>query len=71
MIYASPWMWAAGIALVLLGLWQLRRSRRRTFRRSSYPPAWVCGLLAVAALVGMWFLLNAQFGGQVMQIHLP
>lgn len=70
MISASPWMWAVGISLVLLGLWQLRRSQR-SWRRASYPPVWLCGLLVVVALVVMWFLLNAQFGGQAMQFHLP
>ena len=70
-VYPPLWMWAVGVSLVLLGLWQTRRSRRRFGRGSSYPPAWFCALLAGAALVGMWFLLNAQFGGQVIQIHLP
>lgn len=58
------WMWVVAAGLLLVGLLH-GRSRR------GYPPAWVCGLLALGALLGMWFLLNAQFGGQVLQIHLP
>ncbi|HLI70684.1 MAG TPA: hypothetical protein VKV19_13075 [Ktedonobacteraceae bacterium] len=34
-----------------------------------YPSVWVCGLLAVVALVWMWVMLNAQFGGQVIRFQ--
>lgn len=64
MMYPSPWMWIVAAGLLLVGLLH-GRSRR------AYPPTWVCGLLALGALIGVWFLLNAQFGGQVFQLHLP
>ncbi|HEU5382999.1 MAG TPA: hypothetical protein VFV38_46930 [Ktedonobacteraceae bacterium] len=60
----SFWMLLVAAGLLLVGLLH-GRSRR------GYPPVWVCSLLVLGALLGVWFLLNAQFGGQVLQIHLP
>jgi hypothetical protein len=64
MFFLSPWMVLVAFGLLLAGFLHTRA-------RWGYPPAWFCGLLALAALVGMWFLLQAQFGDQVIQVHLP
>ena len=66
MMNLSPWMAGLAVGLILVGLLHGRSRYRR-----AYPPTWVCGLLAVGALVGMWMWLNAQFAGQVIQFHLP
>ena len=66
MIYPPVWMWVVAVVLLVVGgLVSFVRQGR------GYPPTWVCGFLALGAVIGMWFLLNAQFGGQVMQFHLP
>ena len=70
MITSPPvWLWFVAGFMVVAGL-LLSRSPRAS-KRVAHLPTWFCALLALAALVGMWFLLNAQFGGQVIQVHLP
>ena len=63
MAYPPVWLWLAAFALVFVGL-LFSRSVERI-------PAWLCGLIVLASLIGMWWLLNGQFGGQVLHIHLP
>lgn len=63
LVSLEPWMWLVAGLLLVIGAW-LSRSPRRV----RLLPTWLCGLLVVAALVGMWFLLNYQFGGQFIGI---
>ncbi|HEY3994247.1 MAG TPA: hypothetical protein VGM01_15365 [Ktedonobacteraceae bacterium] len=63
MIYPPVWLWLVAFALVFVGL-RFSRSVERL-------PPWLCGLVVLAALIGMWYLLNGQFGNYGIQIHLP
>ena len=64
MMKPESFMWAiAAVMLIGGGLLCFRRG-------GGYPPVWVCAVLAVAALVGMWFLLNYQFGGMSIGVHV-
>lgn len=63
MVSFSPWMVLAAFVLLAGFL--------HTPMRRGYPSAWFCGLLALVALVGTWLVLHVQFGGQVIQVHLP
>ncbi|HLG74997.1 MAG TPA: hypothetical protein VKX46_01210 [Ktedonobacteraceae bacterium] len=58
-------LFLVGIILGDVGLLLRARHARR------YPPIGCCLLLALGVLLGLWVLLNAQFGGQVMQLPLP
>ena len=58
-----PALWMGVIALVLLVV-----GARTSRSERSYLPTWLCVLLVAAALYGMWLLLVAQFGHQVMQL---
>jgi uncharacterized membrane protein len=72
MVYPPVWMWVIAVSMVVGGLWLSRaRSARRYEKRVRQLPTWFCALLALAALVGMWYLLQAQFGGLVVQVRLP
>ena len=69
-MFSPPaWMWVVAVATVVLGLWLSRVPHYE--KRVQHLPTWFCGLLALAALVGMWYLLQAQFGGLVVQVRLP
>ena len=69
MFYPPAWMWAVAVGTFVLGVWLSRVPRYE--KRVRQLPTWFCGLLALAALVGMWYLLQAQFGGQVISVRLP
>ena len=69
MVYPPLWMWLVAVTITFVGLW-LSRSLRMD-KRIACLPGWFCALLALAALVGMWYLLNAQFGGLAFRLSLP
>lgn len=69
MVYPPFWLWLLAFALLFGGLWlsdSLPGDRMLTRL-----PRWFCALLALASLIGMWYLLNAQFGGHVVRLALP
>ena len=67
--YPPFWMWLVAASITFLGL-LLSRSLR-TEKVVNRLPVWLCALLALVALVGMWFVLNAQFGGLAVRLALP
>lgn len=68
MEYPPAWMWIVAVVMVIVGIWL---SRRRVSKTLAHLPGWFCALLVLVALLGMWFLLNAQFGGQAIHIPIP
>ena len=59
----SVWLWIIGAALVLIGF----VGRGKRFDPLKFP-SWVCVVLVVAAMYGMWVLVGAQFGTHVLHV---
>lgn len=57
------WMWIIGAALVLIGL--VGRGKRFDPLKL---PSWVCVVLVIAAMFGMWVLVGAQFGTHALHL---
>ena len=55
-------MWMIGAALVFIGVF----GRGQRFDPLKIP-SWLCVVLVVAAMYGMWLLVGAQFGTHILR----